>query len=83
MKSFFNFEELGAAFGVKKKAHKETPMTCRKCGGAMKHIAGTNVYLCENTVKLPKDSKATPIGFDEEGNKLGICGNRVLTKKPV
>lgn len=83
MKSFYSFEELGAAFGVRKKARKENPVTCRKCGGAMRHIPGTNVYLCENTIKLPKDSKAEVIGRDKEGNKLCICGNRFFSKKPV
>ena len=44
---FNNFADLGKAFGVKTKGKKGRPFICRKCGEEMKHVPGTNVYLCE------------------------------------
>jgi hypothetical protein len=45
--SFNNFTDLGKAFGLKVKSKKGRPFICRKCGEEMKHVPGTNVYLCE------------------------------------
>ena len=44
--TFNNFEDLAQAFGVSKKPRKEKPFYCRKCGEVMRHVHGTNVYLC-------------------------------------
>ena len=57
MRVFQSFVELGSAFGVSPKTHKEKDFHCRKCGGVMRHIPGTNVFLCENA--------------DKEGNVCG------------
>ena len=71
MQVFNNFSDLGKAFGVRQKQHKEKPFFCRKCGEVMQHIPGTNVYLC-NTIVEEKD---------ENGEvKQKPCGNRVFTK---
>lgn len=78
MAKFNSFEELGAAFGLKKKPRKEKLMVCKKCGGFMKHPAGTNVYLCENALK-GEDGKV----FKDENGKVKLCGNRVFTKYTV
>lgn len=76
MERYNSFEELGKAFGIKKKARKESTMVCRKCGGIMRHVEGTNVYLCENPLK-DKNGKVI-----KEDGKVKTCGNRVLAKKP-
>lgn len=70
-KTLYNLKELGAEFGIKEKTRKGPSMICRKCGGKMRHIANTNIFLCENVIK------------DENGKKIGICGNRVFTNKPA
>ena len=51
MQVFNNFADLGKAFGVSPKKHKERDFHCRKCGGVMYHVPGTNVFLCENADK--------------------------------
>lgn len=51
MQVFNNFADLGKAFGISRKQRKEKPFYCRKCGEAMRHVPGTNVFLCAG--KLP------------------------------
>ena len=71
MQTFNNFSDLARAFGVQKKVRREKPFYCRKCGGVMQHISGTNVYLCENKIDF----------MGEDGKPQSrVCGNRVLTK---
>lgn len=65
MKTFASFEELGQAFGVSKRARKQKPFLCKKCGGEMYHVPQTNIFLCEN-----------PVGDDGK-----VCGHRVLTAR--
>lgn len=68
---FNNFSDLGKAFGVHQKPRKDKPFTCRKCGGVMRHIPSTNIYLCENEIDY----------IGENGKPCTrVCGNRVLTK---
>lgn len=55
MRVFNSFIELGAAFGVQPKHRKQKPFVCRKCGGVMRNIPGTNVMLCENKTSEGKD----------------------------
>ena len=45
-----SLNELGIAFGLKQKKRRDgsKPVYCRECGGIMKHVPGTNVFLCEN-----------------------------------
>ena len=71
MQVFNNFSDLGKAFGVYQKPRKEKPFVCRKCGGVMQHVPGTNVYLCNNMIDF----------MDVDGKpKTKECGNRVFTK---
>lgn len=56
-RSVNSFEELAKAFGfapAKPKAPK--PRKCFRCGGDMRHIEGTNVFVCTGT-KKDKDGK--------------------------
>lgn len=47
-KVLHSFSELGEAMGVKTKK-KSVPATrkCRKCGGIMRNIENTNVFVCD------------------------------------
>lgn len=52
---FHSFQELGAAFGVpQKKPRKERTYYCRNCGGALRHVGNSNVYLCDGVTKENK-----------------------------
>ena len=48
-----SLNDLGAAFGIpaKKRRENNKPFYCRKCGGVMRHIPNTNVFLCENEME--------------------------------
>lgn len=48
MQTFNSFGDLGRVFGVSQKPKKDKDFHCRKCGGVMRHIPGTNIFLCEN-----------------------------------
>lgn len=59
---FSSFAEFGRAMGVTPKARKDAPtVKCAVCGGDMRHIDGTNVFMCT--------------GKDDEGKDCGrfIC----------
>ncbi len=47
MKKVHSFVEMGRVMGVHK-TEDDKPKTkrCRKCGGVMSNIPGTNVFLC-------------------------------------
>lgn len=64
-KVFGSLSALGAFFGIKPEepeaAHGKS---CRKCGGQMRYIPGSNVWVCGNPLK---DGK-------------GICNNRIITR---
>ena len=45
-----SFGALGGVFGVSPRQNKTKPFRCRKCGREMRHLTGTNIYLCENTI---------------------------------
>ena len=58
-KTVNSLEDLGKAFGIKPKQHKEKEYRCKVCGGKMMHI--NNVLICENPhTRVGKD------GQDEE-----------------
>lgn len=47
MKKFQSFKELGRVMGIRKeKEDKPKTKRCRKCGGVMNNVPGTNVFLC-------------------------------------
>lgn len=64
MAVFKSFIDYAASRGIHPKQRKEKPFICRKCGGEMRHIPNTNVFLCE----------CIPEGAENP------CGNRVFTK---
>lgn len=75
MPVFKSFIDYAASRGIYPKQRKEKPFVCRKCGGEMRHIPGTNVYLCENNIEHV---------MPETGEKFTVpCGNRVFTKYAI
>ena len=72
---YHSFGELAAAFGGKihvSGVKTEAPRKCPKCGDPMKHIAGTNVYLCEHVDLVDEELKG------ESVQVIRKCGNRVF-----
>lgn len=64
-KVFGSLADFGAAFGIKPEAPEAAHgKSCRKCGGQMRYIPGSNVWVCGNPLK---DGK-------------GICNNRIITR---
>ena len=61
---------LGSALGVKP-ADQPTPKAkkCRKCGKPMRHVPGTNVWLCDTMVEVEQNGV----------KKMVPCGNRAIT----
>lgn len=56
-KKLNSLSELGVAWGLAPRQHKEPkPRKCFRCGGEMRHIEGTNVFVCTGT-KKDKDGK--------------------------
>ena len=50
--------ELARIFGVEK--HEPRPVknkTCRKCGGEMVNVPGTNVFICQGKGGKPCDNR--------------------------
>ena len=72
MAVYKSFVEFAAAQGIKpKRAKKESARKCPKCGDPMRHVEGTNVYMCEH-VDLTDD--------ELNGNPVQVftrCGNVV------
>ena len=55
MAEFKSFKDMGISLGVKeKKARELPPRKCFKCGGEMKQIEGTNVFVCTGKFKNGK-----------------------------
>ena len=69
---FHSLKEFAAARGIAVKETKtERSRKCPKCGDPMKHIAGTNVYLCEHIDLVDEEFKGKPVQV------IRPCGNRV------
>lgn len=47
-KVFHSFAELGKSMGIVKKPWPAQSWKCRRCGGDMTAIEGTNVVVCRN-----------------------------------
>lgn len=64
---FKSFKEMGKAVGIKEREEKrsEKARFCKKCGSKMRHIAGTNVYICDGAKENgdPCGNIATPVPF--------------------
>ena len=63
-----SFKQLAEKMGIKTKNKTFVkPKRCFKCGSDMRHIEGTNVFVCDNTIE------------DKNGNKK-CCGNTLIWK---
>lgn len=46
--TFTNFKDMGIALGVKiPKTKEEKPMKCSNCGGPMRRVGNSNVWVCD------------------------------------
>ncbi len=50
-----SFNALGGVFKVSPRQNKAKVFRCRKCGKEMRHLIGTNVYICENIASDGKE----------------------------
>lgn len=55
----------------KRTAQRKKFIKCKKCGGDMTYIKGTNILICENLVEKKPKSNETKTGTNEKV----ICGN--------
>lgn len=59
------FEKAGYKPPKARKAHKDKPVKCRKCGSIMQKVEQTNLLLCPGEIEV-KDSVTIP------------CDNRII-----
>lgn len=65
---------------AKTKVQREKFARCRKCGGQMKYLAGTNILICENEVEVEKEiTKEDGTTFKKMEKQ--VCGNVNLVDK--
>lgn len=80
-----SLKDLGAAMKTKNPEFKcktpkektEKARKCKVCGGLMRHVADTNVWVCDLhklEVKKFKDAE----GIDREAQVFSKCGNVVI-----
>lgn len=55
MKIFSSLSDMGRAFGVRIKKPDAKVKKCRRCGGILKPIDGTNVLVCTGTLSDGKE----------------------------
>lgn len=72
-----NFAEVAQALGfkVKQPVQKERTKRCYKCGNDMRHVEGTNVYVCDGSI-VKEDTLP-------DGTKCSVtkpCGNTVIAR---
>lgn len=74
-----SLSEIGTLMGYKPKQRKQKEkfVKCRACGGKMRNIEGTNVWICDNPVEKEKFVK------NEAGEKVKTkvteaCGHRYI-----
>lgn len=50
---FKSFKEMANAMGIKVKPREESEKkrTCQKCGSKLRHIDGTNVFVCDGVTE--------------------------------
>lgn len=56
VKTLSSFADLGKTLGLSSRQKSPKPRRCFHCGGEMRHIEGTNVFVCTGT-KKDKDGK--------------------------
>lgn len=80
-KVFNNFADMATALGFRPKKHRanhEEIRKCRRCGGNMHLIEGTNIFVCEGKdgKECPQHSIRRVIGFNGEDNPAYIPRKR-------
>lgn len=76
--TYATFGEAARALGIKVKepaVKSEKPKKCRKCGGDLRHIAGTNIYVCDNSITR-EDTLPDGTACDV----VEPCGNVVIAR---
>lgn len=72
--TFNSFKDVATAMGMKIKGEKKETRKCKKCGQPLRHVPGTNVWMCDfvslEDAKLPDET---------EVQVFTKCGNVVLT----
>lgn len=71
--TFNSFKEVAAAMGMKAPKVKAETRKCKNCGGPLRHVEGTNVWVCD-FFKL-EDQK---LSEDVEVQVFTKCGNKVI-----
>lgn len=72
--TFKSFAEVGKALGVKApKAAKEKERKCEKCGNPLRHVAGTNVWMCDFAALEDKE-----VGTNKTIQVFTRCRNTVI-----
>jgi len=61
MAIFHSFKEFAEAQGIKVKAIKEPARKCPKCGDAMRHVEGTNVFMCDHVDLKDEELHGEPV----------------------
>ena len=80
-RTFNNFADAAKALGFRPKKHKAKPeeiRKCRRCGGNMHLVEGTNIFVCEGKdgEECPQYSIRRVIGFNGKGNPAYIPRKR-------
>lgn len=79
--TYATFGEAARALGIKvkepavKSEKSEKIKKCRKCGGDLRHIAGTNIYVCNGSVTRENTSP--------DGTTCSVvepCGNVLIAR---
>lgn len=76
--TYTNFADVAQALGfrVKRKAvKKEAARECPICGSEMRHISGTNVWVCDAVLLEEKELKGKQVQV------FRTCGERMLESK--
>ena len=76
--TYTNFADVAKVLGFKVKKQvvkKEATRKCPECGNDLRHIEGTNVWVCDMFLLEEKELKGTPVQV------FKACGQRVLEGK--
>lgn len=71
--TFNSFATLGAAMGLKTPKIKEKERKCPDCGGVMKHVAGSNVFVCPFSKLEERELKGKPVQVFSKCGKFVIA----------
>lgn len=71
--TFNSLEALAKALEIKSKKQTEKVRKCKNCGGPLRHVEGTNTWVCDFHKLEDKMLK------DKEVQIFSSCGNVVLS----